>query len=436
MTNNTEHTMVSDLMNPKSKFSNLTNVGEPKDGEPKAKGTRSTGMPKTNTGSEKSYEGFSPIMDGYGYLLEHLNPDDPESEVDKVVKFILDKNIMVRNVSILLARYSSHRGKEFYESIRNFINLKIGRFTPGKFGEDAILLKWWAELVSSVPINDTKKIIKELSNIYTEGKGVSMKLKGGKRNVVGCFLGQGLSEIRHAADIFHHTFKLLNPTVSGRFSKEEDEIILKEVEKTGACFETWKQLCEMLNRISLKSISRRYNCLTVEKNFHMGRWTLAEDSIFLETLFCGKRNVNVDEIQSLQFSSPLFDSLVEILNRPKPNIMERWRICIKPILLAHHYGTLHFPWHLDYFKYLVKMKIVAPQQISFPEVVKIFPEQSTDSLLNALALFRSKRNYKDKPLYQIIQSCLPTYKDHQNTERLKNFREEIVRIYEEVKSRT
>ena len=82
------------------------------------------------------------------------------------------------------------------------------------------------------------------------------------------------------------------------------------------------------------------------------------------------------------------------------------------------------------------MKIVAPQQISFPEVVKIFPEQSTDSLLNALALFRSKRNYKDKPLYQIIQSCLPTYKDHQNTERLKNFREEIVRIYEEVKSRT
>ena len=159
MTNNTEHTMVSDLTNPKSKFSNLTNVGEPKDGEPKAKGTKSTGMPKTNTGSEKSYEGFSPIMDGYGYLLEHLKPDDPESEVDKVVNFILDKNIMVRHVNILLSHLSCSKSGSYYDSIKNLVNVKTGRYSPGKFGEDAILLKWWNKLVSSVPINKPEKFL-------------------------------------------------------------------------------------------------------------------------------------------------------------------------------------------------------------------------------------------------------------------------------------
>ena len=60
-------------------------------------------LPKAHTCNGKSYEDFSPIMDGYGFLLDHLNPDDPDSEVDKAVKFILEKNIMVRHVNILLS---------------------------------------------------------------------------------------------------------------------------------------------------------------------------------------------------------------------------------------------------------------------------------------------------------------------------------------------
>ena len=56
------------------------------DSDPKQRKNRKS--PKSiqpQSGNGKSYEDFSPIMDGYGFLLDHLKPDDPDSEVDKVV---------------------------------------------------------------------------------------------------------------------------------------------------------------------------------------------------------------------------------------------------------------------------------------------------------------------------------------------------------------
>jgi hypothetical protein len=45
--------------------------------------------------------------DGFQELVGQLNPNDPDSEVDKVVKFILDQNILVRhlNVQVLTASF-------------------------------------------------------------------------------------------------------------------------------------------------------------------------------------------------------------------------------------------------------------------------------------------------------------------------------------------
>jgi hypothetical protein len=86
--------------------------------------------------SDKSYEDFSPIQEGYGYIMEALDSDDPYSEVDKVVKFILEKNILVRHVSNMLPNYTNPCNT-FRAAIKNMPNLKIARFSSGPFGEDA-----------------------------------------------------------------------------------------------------------------------------------------------------------------------------------------------------------------------------------------------------------------------------------------------------------
>ncbi len=388
--------------------------------------------PNSNLKTDKSYEEFSPILDGYADLLDHLNPDDPNSEVDKVVKYILDKNIPIRNVNIQLSHIGSSRNRHFYRNIRGLTSLKVGRYTKGKFGEDACLLKRWDELVRDVPIKDPQSFITELSHIEPREK----KHKGVKRNVVGCYLGQDLKDVRHAADVFRRTRILLNLKTIGRFSKEEDKIILREVEKLGPGLKTWNQIGVLLGRTRIQSISRRYQLLTAKKPMAFGRWTQSEDEVLLENLFGGKKGAGVDEIKSVRFNDFVLDLVADELGRLKVNVWLHWNKYLKPILLAYHYGTLHKLWRLDFLRYLVEKKVTGRQSMNYSEIATLFPEQTPDSLHGALDVFSRKYEVEEQPLYQIIQKYLPTYRDLQGSDRMTNFREEIVRIYDEVRNRS
>jgi hypothetical protein len=398
----------------------------------KAKKKSSKMCEKTNSNLKtgKSYEDFSPILDGYADLLDHLNPE--ESEVDKVVKFILDKNILVRNVNVQLSHISVARSRNFYQSIKGLSSMKVGRYTKGKFGEDACLLKRWDELVRDVPIKDPQNFITELSHIQP----IEKKHKGLKRNVVGCYLGQDLDDVRHAADVFRRIRILLCPPIYGKFRKEEDEIILREVEKLGPGLKTWNQIGVLLGRTRIQSISRRYQLITAKKPMAFGRWTLSENKILLENLFGGKKGAGVDEIKSVRFNDIVLDLVADKLSRLKVNVWLHWNKHLKPVLLSYHYGTLHKLWRSDFLKYLVEKKVTGSQSMNYSEIATLFPEQTPDSLLSVLDVFSQKHEIEEQPLYQIIQKYLPTYRDLQGSDRMTNFREEIVRIYDEVRNRS
>jgi len=47
------------------------------------------------------------ISSGFHELVGHLRPDDPDSEVDKVVKFILDADIPVRHINLQFADFTN-----------------------------------------------------------------------------------------------------------------------------------------------------------------------------------------------------------------------------------------------------------------------------------------------------------------------------------------
>jgi hypothetical protein len=389
--------------------------------------TKKSKSESTKKDSEKSYQDFSPIMDGYGALLDRLNPEDPKSEVDKVVKFILDQNIQVRHINISLCRYTNARAPELKVLHKKMPSIKFGRYSAGDFGDDDRLKKRWNELVETVPIIDPNQCIVDFSQLKTREV-----LK--KRNVLGCFLGQDLPNVRHCADVFQHACSLLNPLKSGKFSQEEDQIILKEAKKSGANLSTWKSVILKLNRKDTVIIARRYTALTKGQSLFKGKWTLTEDEVLLESLLSGKKNAGIDEIKSVCMKD--FQMCSEKLNRSKVNVYIHWRNIVMPILLSFHYGTLHQPWRRDFFEYLIKKKIAGVQDIDYSEASRFWPEQSPTSFVNSLKAFSSKQAEQHKPLHKIIEENVHSFKDIQETERVRNYREEIVRIYDEVKNRT
>ena len=393
-----------------------------------AKKSESAEGNKPNSDGEKSYQDLTPILEGYGDLLDLLNPNDANSEVDKVVKYILCKNILVRHLNVALSRFTASTGPEYYAQVKDFDFLKIGRFTHGDLGEDALLEKRWNELVEQVPIHDPKKCINDFSKLK---RGEERVLK--KRNVIGCFLGQDLPHIRHAADIFHHACTLLQTKNNGKYSKEEDTIILEEVRKSGACASTWRKLSLVLNRNYTDSIANRYKTITDYQYQQKGRWSLTEDEMLLEHLFEGKSNVGIEEIKNVAYND--FKSFALLLNRTQKNVSNRWKCTLMPILLSFHYETLHKLWRRHFFEYLIEKKIVAIPEINYSDAMSLFPEQNPSSLVTPLKHYAIKQSKLNKPLYQILQDCLPTFTDSQEIERVKNFRQEIVRIYEEVKHR-
>ena len=401
---------------------------KPEQVDAKAK-KKSTEKLAPNSGTEKCYTDFSPILDGYADILEHLNPDDPNSEVDKVVKFILDKNIQVRHINVLLLRFGKNLGSEA-NCLKRFPLAKFGRFTDGDFGENGSIRRRWEELVKKVPICDPATCIEDFSQITIKLGRTECK----KRNVLGCYLGQDLRNVRHACDVFRNACRFLRPFMTGKFSQDEDRIILAEVEKSGPSSDTWKNLARVLNRKQTNIILDRYRLLLRGKSTGWLRSTLAEDEIIFESLFAGTKGCSVETIQSVNSNQMIVAA--ERLGRDKRFVLKRWLGILKPILISYHIGSLHHSWRESFYNYLVEKKVVGIQDLDYKELTRLFPEQNSVSLNKALSVFLLMRDFKKIPLYQIIQDKLPTLKCRQETEKARNFREEIVKIYEKVQHRS
>ena len=368
---------------------------------------------------------FSPVLNGYGDLLDNLNTEDSESEVDKVVKYILNQNLSVQNISVILADITNGHNSLVLNklSVRGLI--VVGRFTRGELGENVQILKRWNELQMKVPVLNPFKCINDFHKLLSSK--VKRKLTR-KKNVLGCYLGQDLTRIRHASDVFHHAFELLNPpTFKGKFTKEEDQLILSEVAKTGECKGTWKQIAGMLNRSNCSSIKMRFFCLTTNRFLQRGQFDISEDEYILRSLFSGKKDTDIQEIESITQKD--FTDIAESLNRSIYSVSLKWKGSLKPILLSHHFGTLHRPWKKELFQYLIDKKVIARQDINYHELKTILPEQNPISIKYAITNYKGDESFI---LWKRIKEVLSDMKDSQEREKLKAYREKIVDIYDRV----
>ena len=70
---------------------------------------------------------------------------------------------------------------------------KHGRFTKGAKGEDGKIIQNWENLIREAQIQDPMKCMRDLGELKLKG-GTVLNLR--KRNVLGCYLAQGLKFVR------------------------------------------------------------------------------------------------------------------------------------------------------------------------------------------------------------------------------------------------
>ena len=101
-------------------------------------------------------EDLVPIQMGFSDLYPHLQPEC--SEVDKIVKYILDLNISIRFLNVKF----SH--KDALLDVENLTvacpNFRHQRYSLGQTGDEGKILKRWSQLVKELSIQSPLECLK------------------------------------------------------------------------------------------------------------------------------------------------------------------------------------------------------------------------------------------------------------------------------------
>ena len=96
----------------------------------------------------------------------------------------------------------------------------------------------------------------------------------------------------HPESIKRHYNNLLNDYVKGKFTKAEDKIILNDVKIHGNNLQTFKTLCQKLNRPFHMNIRARFEYLQSKPSKKPGPWQIEEDQMLMEHFFQVKDGSN------------------------------------------------------------------------------------------------------------------------------------------------
>jgi len=389
----------------------------------------SSSSSKKNCSDEKPLDAWTSLNLGFIDLIPHLNPNDSKSEIDKVLTFILDQNFPVRHVNV---KYSSasiwiiHKNNKENTSVKNCPGIKFGRFSTGSTGEDGKIEQQWKKLISEAKIKDPKRCISDFKNLGDSETYLSRL----RRNLLGAYLGQNLPFIRISADVFNRAVGLLYLNTTRKYTKEEDALILKTVERLGANINTFKELALTLKR-SHTSVSRHYDLMTKFKDMHFRSWTTSDYETFFDYVFNKANNgKNSGPDYILSVSVEVITAAAKLLIRVPGYVWLHWLKSIKPVLLAYHDGALHFDWRKQYLKYLAEKKVMTIHDIDWEESKSLFPNHSPISLGKALMSVQQQRNYVSQPLYVTIENYLPKLKAIQ---RGFEYREKMVQLYDKAR---
>merc|ERR1712150_56098 len=210
----------------------------------------------------------------------------------------------------------------------------------------------------------------------------------------------------------HYEFHLEStPTVTGKFSEKEDELILSFAEKNGKDLNSLKDLTKQLGRGSWNAVYIRHEKLISNNVRNSKKWELFEEEELMKAIF-NIKEINPSDWTSLEtVVKSDFNEVSQKLQRTIGSCERHWYVALLPILKTHLKGLpLSAEWKKDFVHYVIKHKIRHPKELDLDLIVdEVCPGQTRQSVAyytnNAVSNQRrnTAENLKNLPLYEILK---------------------------------
>jgi hypothetical protein len=256
----------------------------------------------------------------------------------------------------------------------------------------------WEKLTNDLELTE-EVAVEELFKNTSKDKDL-----GKKRNIIGYFLSQGLTNIRLATEVYQRA-RTVRCAKKGDFTKKEDEAILQFVEKEG---EQWTRLAIMLGRANYQTVSARYEMLI--NDWKNGDFTAMEDELILREVFAVDSDILVDG----KITQDDWNKIAEKLQRRPNNVRGRWRFQLEPILQRYQAGTLHKDVKDVMINHLLENNMNYGQEVDWKELAKLskFAGTTSSYLSKMYSLLRQHTGQKYPELSEV----------QLNTEAIRRYR--------------
>ena len=285
---------------------------------------------------------------------------DNTQHLDNCVDHILKKDIQVPAVTLMMDRKINNclMSRTSYNIPDE---VKWNRWGPG---DDQLIVDNMNDLLTGIGQKKNKDAV--LESIFTPS---SSTLHKRKTNIIGCFLGQGLPDLRLPCDIFQRANLLFNEHLEQVvfFTERDDKQILDYMANEAKTDRTpYASLSKMLG-YSAQSIRTRYNHILKHGCKHSGAYTDDENRAIMLTLF--QKNKNAQN----QYYVPddiVWENLSKKLHRTPKNIHHHWEGLIRPYILMFENGMENVDFRPILIDYFVANGIKFRSEIKWSEIMK------------------------------------------------------------------
>jgi len=332
--------------------------------------------------SNKSTAKFCSILDSdtHKSVLKELKMD---SVMNLIVGYVLATDIMVQRVA-LECNVTIVPNPKYSKSSRNLPNnldpkIKVLKFS---LADDALIEHNWKSLIEGLGLVEENAIIEVFEN-SSEEKDIGLK-----RNIIGYFLSQGMTNPRLATQVFDRAM-VLKSAKTGEFSPEEDKIILTCVEEEGKKF---AEVAKLLNRRN-NSVWVRHKLLVASGKTTN---TVDEDKLIMTEVFAVDKNILSDG----RIRKEDWAQIGKKLQRNPQSVYQRWRSVLEPMLKKYHAGSLYMDEKEMLINHMVEHEMDHAQDVDWKELVKLpkFAGSSTAHLQSIYQMLKgqAKKKYPER----------------------------------------
>ena len=319
-----------------------------------------------------------------------LKVDPKDSEMFKVVNFILNSNIKVKKSIQITLNYTLR------SSAYRFSSIESGHLSSLRYGEsseESMILKQWEILVDQIPIISPQKFLIDLE--MTDQKWI--------QSLIGAYLSQPLSLHRCADQLYKALINLKKR--KGAFTEEEQEELLEFYDNhhKNPSVQDWKKLALKMGRRK-EAIQGKLNYLLYSENKAPKRkeFNLSEDKLIIEFV---NENFDINNPSELKAIRPKsLYPLAKQMERGQENISKRWIYKLLPIILTQLYCATDIPWKEEVVKYVIESQFKTLNEINWSFVLERWPFLTKAILTDTLNKILNETKLKNLPLFEQLKA--------------------------------